>query len=123
MKTLNLSLLCLTIACALLLFLQCSSPKTVLQITEATLTQHYIPVVIGLDNPVLEVVFDTEVEQELKHIQVSLAGNEEMESIQVRQLLGEGKEEEKVPIAAMVKVSELNTIQINRTLSPGRHRF
>lgn len=102
-----------------LLFLQCSSPKSVVQTIDGQLIQHYVPVVIGLDNPVLEVVFVTETEQEFTHIQVSIAGNEAMESIQVRQIVGE----EKVPIAALVEVSSLNTIQINRTLAPGEHRF
>src|SRR5690606_15547649 len=72
-----------------LLFLQCSSPKSVVQTIDGQLIQHYVPVVIGLDNPVLEVVFVTEKEQEFKHIQVSIAGNEAMESIQVRQIVGE----------------------------------
>src|SRR5690554_6265344 len=119
MKIRSFSLLCLTTLCASLLFLQCSSPKAVLHTTEGRLIQHFIPVVIGLDNPVLEVMFATETEQEFTHIQVSIAGNEAMESIQVRQIVGE----EKVPIAALVEVSSLNTIQINRTLAPGEHRF
>lgn len=123
MKINSLSLLCLTTLGTSLLFLQCSSPTAVLQTTEGNITQHYIPVVIGLDNPVLEVAFDTEAERELKHIQVSLAGNEEIESIQVRQLLGEGKEEKRVPIAAMVDVTALNNIQVNQTLPAGSHRF
>jgi len=123
MKIYSGSLLRLVTVGASLLFLQCSSHKAVLQTTEGSLIQHYIPVVIGLDNPVLEVAFETETEQELKHIQVSLAGNEAMESIQVRQLLGEGKEEKQVPLAAMMEVTEFNTILINRTLPAGRHRF
>src|SRR5690554_1275691 len=84
-----------------LLYLQCSSPKSVVQTIEGQLIQHVIPVVIGLDNPVLEVMFATETEQELKHIQVSIAGNEAIESIQVRQII----DEEKVPLAAMLEVS------------------
>ena len=119
MKIKTFSLLFLATLCASTLFLQCSSPKVVLQTTEGRLIQHNIPVVIGLDNPVLEVAFESATEQELKHIQVSIAGNEAMESIQVRQIVGE----EKVPIAALMEVSSLNTIQINRTLAPGEHRF
>src|SRR5690606_19862083 len=110
---------CLAAFVAVLAFVQCSSPKPVLQTTEGRLIQHYVPVVIGLDNPVLEVVFETQEEQQLKHIQVSLAGNEAMESIQVRQIVGE----EKVPIAAMMEVTALNTIELNRNLNPGEHRF
>src|SRR5690606_12218974 len=119
MKVHSFTRLCLFTLGISLLFLQCSSPKVVLQTMEGSLVQHYIPVVIGLDNPVLEVDFKSATEQELKHIQISIAGNEAMESIQVRQIVGE----EKVPIAALMEVSSLNTIQINRTLAPGEHRF
>ena len=119
MKIKSFSLLGLATLCASVLFLQCSSPKAVLQTMEGRLIQHYIPVVIGLDNPVLEVRFKTDTEQELKHIQVSIAGNEAMQSIQVRQIVGE----EKIPVAALMEVSSLNTIQINSRLAPGEHRF
>jgi sialidase-1 len=119
MKLTSFTRLCLFTLVISLLFFQCSSPKSVVQTTEGQLFQQYIPVVVGLDNPVLEVRFETDTEQELKHIQVSIAGNEAMESIQVRQIVGE----EKVPIAAMMEVSSLNTIQINRTLPSGSHSF
>lgn len=119
----NLLSLFFVSTCALLLFIRCSSQQPVLQSTEAILEQHYVPVVIGLYNPVLEVAFDTDQEQELKHLQVSLEGNEDMEGIQVHQVMGEGEEETKVPIAAMVDVSILNTIQINKVLPAGSYRF
>ena len=119
MKFNSFSRFCLVTLAVSGLILQCSGPKSVLQTTEGRLAQHYIPVVIGLDNPVLEVMFETETEQELKHIQVSITGNEAIESIQVRQIVGE----EKVPIAALMEVSTLNTVQINRSLAPGEHRF
>lgn len=119
MKAISLARLCLFTLALPLLFLQCSSPKSIVKTTDGRMIQHFVPVVIGLDNPVLEVAFETTEEQQLKHIQVSLSGNEGMQSIQVRQIIGE----ERVPIAAMMEVSSLNTIQINRMLPPGEHRF
>lgn len=123
MKYLKSTYHCLIIATLLVMLTDCSSPQAVMKSTEARLQQNYIPVVIGLYNPVVELAFHTDREQELRHIQVSLAGNEEMEGIQIHQILGSGEEEQTVPIAAMIGITAQNTVQINKVLPAGSYRF
>lgn len=110
-----------------LLLIQCKSPLNMLQIVHQkygiTQTQHFVPVLIGVNNEVLELSLELSTEQELKEIRVSLKGEEALEGIQVHQLIGEGEEIQKIPIAAMSAVETMNNIEIHKTLPAGKHRF
>src|SRR5680860_801091 len=107
--------------------IQCKGPLNVIQIVHQkygiTQTQHFIPVITGVYNEVLELSLDLSTEQELKEIQVSLKGEEALEGIQVHQLVGEGEEMQKIPIAAISGAEAINIIQVRKALPAGRHRF
>lgn len=123
----GLKRICLGIIGIFLLFSECKSPKNPLQIVhqtnKITVKQHYIPVIKGLNNEVLELSIELIRPQELKEIQVALKGNEGLEGILVHQLKGEGDQEQKLPLAAMVEVGTLNNIKINKVFPEGKHRL
>lgn len=102
----------------------CKSQQPVAIQSEARLIQHYIPVLTGANNDVLELEVDLDAVGVLQEIQVSVAGEEGLLSgVQVYQLAGEGEQEQKIPVAAMGAAGPLNTIEINKELAEGTHRF
>src|SRR5690606_17923936 len=92
--------------------------------TEARLIQHYIPALKGANNDVLELVVDLDAIGILEEMQISVTGEEGvLNGVQVYQLIGEGEQEQKLPVAAMGEAGPLNTIEINKELTEGTHRF
>ena len=107
-----------------LLFSACKSQQQIPSQTEARLIQHFIPVLKGANNDVLELVVDLDAVGMLREMQISVAGEEGLlNGIQVYQLIGEGEQEEKLPVAAMGEAGPSNTIEINKQLTEGTHRF
>lgn len=110
-----------------LLFNGCKSPLPSIQVVHQTqkirLSQQYIPVLKGVDNLVLELSLDLTGPVELKEIQIDIKGNEAIEGILIHQLMGEGDQEQKIPLAAMVELKPINYISIDKKLTDGIHRF
>ena len=112
------------IVLATFLLCACKSQQPLSNQNEARLTQHYIPVLKGTNNDILELVVDLDVTGMLKEMQISVTGEEGLLSgVQVYQLIGEGDQQQKLPVAAMGEAGTLNTIEINKELAEGSHRF
>lgn len=97
--------------------------QVVHQTQRVTVRQHYIPVLRGVDNYVLELNLDLSAPMELRNIQVDLKDNGAIEGILIHQLSGEEGQEQKIPMAAMVEVGSANNLNIDKTLTEGMHRF
>jgi sialidase-1 len=109
-----------------LLLIQCKSLDVfhiVHQHKDITLEQHYIPVLTGANNEVLELSIEIPVEKNLKEIQVSLQGEELLEGIRIYQISGKGEERQKIPVAAKAAAETMNNIQIRKFLPEGKHQF
>src|SRR5690554_5772232 len=102
----------------------CKSQQPVAIQSEARLIQHYIPVLKGANNDILELSVDLDAVGVLQEIEISVAGEEGLlTGLQVYLLMGEGEEEQKLPLAAMGEAGALNTLEINKELAEGTHRF
>lgn len=112
---------------SLLIFTGCSGPNSLVQIVHQnygiTVKQHYIPVLTGFNNEVLELSLDLSEGKTLREINVALQGEEALEGIQIYRLVEEGEKTGKIPIAAMQPVENLNRIQTHTKLAEGKHRF
>ena len=109
---------------ATFLLCACKSQQPLPNRTEARLIQHYIPALKGANNDVLELVVDLDAIGILEEMQISVTGEEGvLNGVQVYQLIGEGEQEQKLPVAAMGEAGPLNTIEINKELTEGTHRF
>src|SRR5690554_4118760 len=114
----------LGIVFAAFLFYACKSQQPLPSQSEARLIQHYVPVLTGANNDILELVVDLDAIGMLKEMQISVTGEEGLLSgIQVYQLVGEGEQEQKLPVAAMGEAGKSNIIEINKELTEGSHRF
>ncbi|WP_460538834.1 sialidase family protein [Echinicola sediminis] len=121
-KEIKLSLLGSLIV--LLLFGQCTSQSQTLQPKmQVKVDQHYIPLLKGKNNDAFSLFFELDEEDILKTLELEVEGAEALESLLVYEISGEGKNQQKTPVSAVVKVEKKVKLKVNKPFSEGSHHL
>jgi len=81
------------------------------------------PILQGEFNEVAELVLNLNRPQFIKELSFDLTGQDTLESLRVFQMINNGADTEKLPIAAIKDVVGTNIVYLDRQLEAGEHRF
>jgi len=112
----------LFIGMAMILF-QCKSQSDIAQNGRLNVIEYDKPILQGEFNEVAELVLDLKRPQFIRELSFDLTGQDTLESLRVFQMMNNGAEDEKLPIAAIKDVVGSNIIYLDRQLEAGQHRF
>jgi hypothetical protein len=106
-----------------LVFMQCKSQSDVAQNGRLNVIEYDTNIVEGEFNEVAELVLHLNRPQFIRELSFDLTGQDTLESLRVFQMVKNGEESEKLPIAAIKNVVGTNVVYLDRQLGAGEHRF
>jgi len=102
---------------------QCKTQSDIAQNGRLNVIEYDTPLLQGEFNEVAELVLNLKRPQFIRELSFDLAGQDTLESLRVFQMMNNGTEEEKLPIAAIKDVVGSNIVYLDRQLEAGEHRF
>jgi len=106
-----------------LIFVQCKSQSDVAQNGRLNVIEYDTQILGGEFNEVAELVLHLNRPQFIKELSFDLTGQDTLESLRVFQMINNGEDTEKLPIAAIKDVVGTNVVYLDRQLEAGEHRF
>jgi hypothetical protein len=114
------SFLCIGMA---VMLSHCKTQSDIAQNGRLNVIEYDNPILQGEFNDVAELVLILNRPQFIKELSFDLTGQDTLESLRVFQMMNNGTEEEKLPIAAIKDVVGSNVVYLDRQLGAGEHRF
>jgi len=106
-----------------LIFVQCKSQSDMAHNGRLNVIEYDNPILQGEFNEVAELVLNLNRPQFIKELSFDLTGQDTLESLRVFQMINNGADTEKLPIAAIKDVVGTNIVYLDRQLEAGEHRF
>jgi len=102
---------------------QCKSQSDIAQNGRLNVIEYDNPIHQGEFNEVAELVLNLNRPQFIRELSFDLTGQDTLESLRVFQVMNNGDDKEKLPIAAIKDVVGSNVVYLDRQLDAGEHRF
>lgn len=107
----------------IVLLSQCKSQSDIAQNGRLNVIEYDNPILHGEFNEVAELVLNLNRPQFIRELSFDLTGQDTLESLRVFQVMNNGSDSEKLPIAAIKDVVGSNIVYLDRQLEAGEHRF
>ncbi|WP_236252849.1 exo-alpha-sialidase [Echinicola sp. 20G] len=109
---------------ALLFFGRCTSQILAQEsVVQVKVKAHYIPLIKGKINDVISIDFKLEKDITLDDLMLRIEGGDAMESLIAYELIGEGKDKKRIPIAELVELKNEMKLRIDKEFLAGDHNL